>query len=83
VRSTLALLDKLERKKYVSSFARAPIYTALGDRDRAFECLAKARDERCDFLVYLPSEPAADSLHDDPRWDELIPVPGMRNEPYE
>jgi len=55
----------------------------LGDRDRAFECLARARNERCDFLVYLPSEPAADSLHDDPRWDELIPVPGRRNEPYE
>lgn len=81
-RATLALLDRLSRSKYVSSFARAPIYTAFGDRDRAFECLAKARDERCDFLVYLPSEPAADSLHDDPRWRELIPVPGIKNEPF-
>ena len=82
VRAKLALLNRLERKKYVSSFARAPLYTALGDRDRAFECLAGARDERCDFLVYMSSEPAADSLRDDPRWHELIPVPGKKNEPY-
>jgi hypothetical protein len=48
-----------------------------------FEYLAKAREERYDFQVYLSSETAADSLHEDPRWDEIIPVPGTRNELYE
>jgi len=44
----------------------------LGEKDQAFVWLEKAYEERCDYLVYLPSEPLGDSLRNDPRYVELI-----------
>jgi hypothetical protein len=44
----------------------------LGEKDRAFEWLEKAYEERSDLLVYLKVEPRLDSLRGDPRFADLL-----------
>jgi TolB-like protein/Flp pilus assembly protein TadD len=72
----LAALARLARKRYVPSFYWVAIHTGLGDIQKALQYLKKARDERCDYLVYLPKEPAADPIRDTPEFVRLVPRPG-------
>ena len=72
----LAALARLARKRYVPSFYWVAIHTGLGDIQKALQYLKKARDERCDYLVYLPKEPAADPIRDTPEFARLVPRPG-------
>jgi tetratricopeptide (TPR) repeat protein len=65
-------LEELRKTRYVSSLYIALVYTGLGQKDKAFKWLNEAYDERCDYLVYLPTEPLADPLRHDPRFDELL-----------
>lgn len=62
----------LARQGYVSPYTFAIIYTALGDKDRAFEHLAKCIDERIMIIYHLKSRPIFDSLRSDPRYVELL-----------
>ena len=55
----------------------AVIYTGLNQKDDAFRWLDKAFDERCEYLVYLGSEPLADPLRDDPRFPRLLSRIGL------
>jgi len=71
----LARLRGLERKRYVPAFYSAAICTGLGDRKLALDWLRKAYEERCDYMVYLPKEPAADPLRGAPGFAELVPTP--------
>jgi hypothetical protein len=50
---------------------------ALGEKDRAFEILEKAYEERSGQLVYLKVEPSFDSLRDDSRFDGLLQRMGL------
>jgi tetratricopeptide (TPR) repeat protein len=68
-------LRSIARRRYVPAFHFAAIYTALGDYGQAFAWLTKARNERCDYMVYLDREPGADPLRADPRFRTLIPQP--------
>jgi TolB-like protein/Tfp pilus assembly protein PilF len=73
-----AILDRLRRlakQRYVPAFHFAALYSGLGDVEQSFKWLAKARDERCDYFVYLEREPAADPLRQDPRFHALVPRP--------
>ena len=74
-------LTKLARRRYVPAFYTAAIYAGLGDREKVFAYLAKARAERCDYLVHLPKEPAADAYRDDPRFAQIVPRVGQRQPP--
>jgi TolB-like protein/Flp pilus assembly protein TadD len=74
----LAALARLSRKRYVPSFYSVAIYTGLGDNEMALEWLKKAREERCDYLVHLPKEPAADPIRDTPEFAQLVPRPGHK-----
>jgi tetratricopeptide (TPR) repeat protein len=72
------MLDSLERRAkrgYVPAFYFAEIYGGLRDTERAILYLRKAREERCDYLLHLHHEPAADPVRADPRFDELVPRP--------
>ena len=64
--------EELSGQRYVSSYHNALIYTGLGEKDRAFESLEKAYEERSDLLVYLNVEPRLDSLRADPRFTGLL-----------
>jgi hypothetical protein len=56
----------------VDPYQMSLIYVALGDKDRAFELLARARDERSGGIPDLKVDPRLDSLRSDPRFSELL-----------
>jgi hypothetical protein len=49
------------------------VYEGLGDKDRAFQWLAKAFEERSPILAYyLKVDPLGDRLRPDPRFADLL-----------
>ena len=50
----------------------ANLHARLGERDKAFELLEKAYEERNTDLVLLKVSPIWDNLHDDPRFQDLL-----------
>jgi serine/threonine protein kinase/tetratricopeptide (TPR) repeat protein len=68
----LAELGALSKRRYVSAFPIAWVYLGLGNKDRAFEWLEKAYEERACRLVYLNVERAFDPLRSDPRFVDLL-----------
>jgi serine/threonine-protein kinase len=70
------ILDQLmERSKrgYVPAMAMATVYEGLGDKDRAFQWLAKAFEERNPMLALgLKTDPIFDRLRPDPRFTDLL-----------
>jgi hypothetical protein len=73
----LATLNARARRGYVPAFYVAAIYAGLGDVEHGIEWLARAREERSDYLVHLSKEPAADALRSDPRFAALVPRPQL------
>jgi TolB-like protein len=71
----LSALTRLARKRYVPSFYWVAIHTGLGDIQKALEYLKKAREERCDYLVHLSKEPAADPIRNTSEFAQLVPRP--------
>lgn len=70
------MLDALERRakrKYIPAFYFAAIYAGLRDSERTIAYLLKAHEERCDYLLHLHHEPAADVVRSDSRFAELVP----------
>ncbi len=63
---TLQNLDEMEKSQYISRMARAAIGVGLGDKDKAFEWLEKAFQERSDALAGFRKD-----LQSDPRFAEL------------
>jgi Tfp pilus assembly protein PilF len=69
------LMDFLEQSKtsYVSPYMIATIYAALGNKDRAFEYLEKAYDERsADLSYFLKADLRMDTLRSDSRFQDLV-----------
>jgi TolB-like protein/tetratricopeptide (TPR) repeat protein len=66
----------LERSKagtaYVSPYEIAVVYAGLGEKDRAFEWLEKAFEDRATQLVYFRMDPRIWSLTDDARFQALL-----------
>ena len=56
----------------------AIVYGELGDLDRAYEYLDRAYAEDPGSLAYFRADPTADSLKDDPRFDELMKKLGLQ-----
>jgi serine/threonine-protein kinase len=65
-------LVAMSKERFISAFPIAFVYVGLGDRDRAFEWLERAGDERAGRLVYLRIEHAFDPLRSDPRFPRLL-----------
>jgi len=68
----LGQLEEQSKRDYLPTYHIAAAYVALGDRDRAFEWLERAYRERSFFLAHVKVEPAFDSLHSDPRFQDLV-----------
>lgn len=70
------IVDELRRRSrtaYVSSYMIATVYAGLGDKDRAFEFLEKAYQERSSDLPYfLRADLRMDTLRSDPRFQDLM-----------
>ncbi|HWT03580.1 MAG TPA: protein kinase [Pyrinomonadaceae bacterium] len=71
-RAELSKLEEEKKTRYISAYHIATIYVALKDRDRAFEWLGRAFDERADWLVFINVDPRFKTLRSDPRFTDLL-----------
>ncbi|MHC1765542.1 MAG: protein kinase [Verrucomicrobiia bacterium] len=79
----LELLD--QNQEYSQPYWVARIYAALGDRDKVFEWLQKAVEDRSEFLCQptygfggLWLDEAWDGLRDDPRFQNIKAATGLK-----
>jgi TolB-like protein/Tfp pilus assembly protein PilF len=75
------VIDELQeesKRKYVSPYFIAVIYSGLGEKDKAFEWLEKAYLERHPYLTLLKVEPVFDNLRSDPRFADLLRKVGLQ-----
>jgi eukaryotic-like serine/threonine-protein kinase len=71
-------LRQLSQQTYVPAFSIAVIYTGLGEKDRAFEWLDKAYEQREGWLGwYFLFDPEFDNLRSDPRYGDLLRRMGL------
>jgi eukaryotic-like serine/threonine-protein kinase len=68
----LAELDAKAKLRYVSPVAQAQLYVTLDQRDRAFEWLDRAYQDRRGWLAYLKIEPMLDGVRDDARFQRML-----------
>jgi hypothetical protein len=68
----IAQLDQLSKHGYVSPLELSAIYVALGQKERAFELLEDAYNERSFQITYLKVRPDFDPIRNDPRFANLI-----------
>ncbi|HVG21962.1 MAG TPA: tetratricopeptide repeat protein, partial [Blastocatellia bacterium] len=68
----LAELNKLAEREYVSPYYFIDLYSSIGDRDKAFEWVEKAYQERAGFLAYARVDNVLVRLRDDPRYADLL-----------
>ena len=70
------ILRDLERKSksaHVSPYTTATIYAGLGEKDKAFEFLEKAYQERSlDISWHIKADLRIDNLRSDPRFQDLV-----------
>ncbi len=75
-----AILQRLEKESathYIRAESLAMGYAAVGDSDRAFECLGRAFEDRSAGMIFLHVDPAFAPLHEDPRFGELVDRIGL------
>src|SRR5688572_26910650 len=70
-------LLKLNETRYVTPAAFVNVYIGLGDKDKAFEWLEKAYQERSNYVAYLKVFPIADPLRSDARYADLLRRVGL------
>ena len=71
-RKILQELVARAKQRYVPSYQIALVHAGLGDKDKAFEYLEKAFEERSTLLTYLKMDPRFDSLHRDSRFQVML-----------
>jgi TolB-like protein/Flp pilus assembly protein TadD len=65
-------LKELSKRKYVPAGSIAQIYVAFGEKDKAFEGLEKAYNERSLGFAEIKVSPVYDPLRSDPRFHDLL-----------
>ena len=77
-RKLLQELMDLQKQRYFSPAAIAQLHMSLGEKDRAFEWLEKAYQERSNFMANLGVNPIVDPLRSDPRFQDLLRRIGLQ-----
>ena len=70
-------LERLAKQRYVSSSAFALTFVGLGNKEKAFAWLSKARRECSSALPFVGVEPRLAPLHSDPRFRGLLVSVGL------
>jgi tetratricopeptide (TPR) repeat protein len=68
----LRVLSGVAKRGTIDLYPMAVAYFALGDKDRGFEWLTKAFDQRSAFVYAARVEPRLDGVRDDPRFKALV-----------
>jgi TolB-like protein len=72
-RRAVAQLNELGRTRYVSGYAFAVSYLAIGDRNEALSWIEKAAREPGDYFIQLVAvDPYCDSLRGDQRFEAVV-----------
>ncbi len=70
-------LMRVSNERYISPYYVAMIYAGLGDKEKAFEWLDRAYEDRADYLVYLKVDPRFDPLQSDERFQQMLQKIGL------
>ena len=65
-------LEKNPNKLRAYSYTIALVYSALGDKEAAFEWLSRAVQNRSWMLIYAKVDPRMDGLRSDPRFGKIL-----------
>lgn len=76
-RQILERLEKRSTREPVEASLIAFLWTALGERDRAIDCLEEACDQGARFVAFLATWSIYDPLRDHPRWPALLRRAGL------
>lgn len=76
-RKILALLEERAAREPVEASLFAFLWTALGERERAIDCLEDACDQGARFVAFLATWSIYDPLRDHPRWPGLLRQAGL------
>jgi len=68
----LLVSENAQLKDSNNNWVFAKAYLDLGEKDKAFEQLNKAYEQRLSSLCWLKVEPQLDPIRDDPRYKELV-----------
>jgi tetratricopeptide (TPR) repeat protein len=71
MREQIHILTEANKQDYISPIAFATSYAVLDEKDKAFEWLEKAYEERAPGLLDLDLDPDYDNLHTDKRFHDL------------
>jgi hypothetical protein len=69
---TMAKLNQLSKRTYVSPYDRATIDVALGQKDRALTELEHAYQKQDDRMIWLGTDLRFEGLHSEPRFQALL-----------
>jgi tetratricopeptide (TPR) repeat protein len=72
IREQIRILTEVSKQNYISPISLASNYAVLNDKDKAFEWLEKAFEQRVPGLLDLDLDPDYDNLRTDPRFHDLI-----------
>jgi eukaryotic-like serine/threonine-protein kinase len=75
--SILEEMKELARQERILPHEMAELYTALGEKDKAFELLQQTCQEPNRYTVYLKVDPKLKLLHSDPRFAEIVRCIGL------
>lgn len=78
LRKHIELLQQQSKEQYISPYFIAMDYAMLGEKERAFEWLEKAFQERSSWLVEVRVDPLWDPLRSDARYNQLLQRMGYR-----
>lgn len=76
-RAILDSLNSFSKSKYVTSYGVALIYVGLGEKEKAYQWLDKAIEERSHWLVWLGTDPRWAALKSDPKFLKLLAEVGV------
>ncbi len=66
------MLERRERGDFVNAAGIAEVYAGLGDRERMFEWLERAYEDRDEGLLLVVLDPKFESFRDDRRFQDLV-----------
>jgi tetratricopeptide (TPR) repeat protein len=75
--SDAALNELIKNQAGTAAYQIADAYAYRGDKDKAFEWLERARQQRDSGLGNLLQDPLLENLHSDPRWNAFLHTMGL------
>lgn len=79
----LERVRELAATRHVQALDFATVYASLGEKEKAFEWLTRAYEDRSTNLGFLAQDPTFDALHDDPRFNALVERIGVWHRPLD